>query len=74
MMNSERLQAYLAGLGEVLGGPDAAIRSLGGTIQREALVMTVNDLFFILAAFIVAILPLVLLLRPLPKGQKVSLH
>ena len=37
------------------------------TIAREALVMTYNDMFWLLAVGIVLVSPLVLLLRPLPK-------
>lgn len=70
--NSVSVQDYLAGLGQALGDPASAIRAVGGQIQREALVMTFNDLFWILAVGITIITPLVLFLRPLPKGVSVA--
>ncbi|MFB9051094.1 DHA2 family efflux MFS transporter permease subunit [Sphingobium indicum] len=72
--NSGQVQDYIGGLAHSLGGQDAALRSLSGTIQREALVMTYNDIFTMLAVGIIAVLPLVLFLRPLPKGQAVAMH
>jgi MFS transporter, DHA2 family, multidrug resistance protein len=53
------------------GGPDgmaAALRSLDGMILRDALVMAFNDDFMALTLGILLVSPLVLLLRPLPKG------
>ena len=47
---------------------------IGNTIQQQALVMTYNDLFFILCVGIVMVMPLVLFLRPLPKGGPVAMH
>ncbi len=73
--NSDRVQEHVTGLTQALGSAEAAMRSLSGTIQREALVMTYNDLFWILAMTILAVMPLVLFLRPLPKGGKpVAMH
>lgn len=72
--NSERVQDYIGGLSHSLGGQEAALRTLAGTIQREALVMTYNDIFMMLAVGILAVLPLVLFLRPLPHGQAVAMH
>ncbi len=72
--NSVGVQDYLAALGQTLGDPAAAISAVGGQIQREALVMTFNDLFWILAVGITLITPLVLFLRPLPKGVSVAAH
>ena len=53
------------------GGPEgmsAALRSLDGMILRDALVMAFNDDFMALTIGILIVSPLVLLLRPLPKG------
>ena len=53
------------------GGPDglaAAMRSLDGMVLRDALVMAFNDDFMALTVGILLVAPLVLLLRPLPKG------
>ncbi|MEZ0497212.1 DHA2 family efflux MFS transporter permease subunit [Sphingomonas sp. IW22] len=72
--NSEAVQGYLAGMAQTLGTAEAAIRTLGNTIQREALVMTYNDIFVVLSVVIIASLPLVLFLRPLPQGQMAAMH
>ncbi|HZU65629.1 MAG TPA: MFS transporter, partial [Novosphingobium sp.] len=73
--NSDRVQDYLAALAQNAGGNQAAaIRQLGGTIAREALVMTYNDIFWLLAMGILFVSPLVLLLRPLPKGPIAAAH
>jgi len=72
--NSVGLQDYLNGLGHLIGGSDAALRTLGNLIQREALVMTFNDIFFLLFSGILIVLPLVFLLRPLPTGQAIAMH
>lgn len=53
------------------GGPDgmsAALRSLDGIVMRDALVMAFNDDFLALTIGIAIVAPLVLFLRPLPKG------
>ncbi|MBO9601152.1 MAG: DHA2 family efflux MFS transporter permease subunit [Novosphingobium sp.] len=65
--NSVTVQDHVAAMAQSLGGTDAALRSISGTIAREALVMTYNDMFWLLAVGIVLVSPLVLLLRPLPK-------
>jgi DHA2 family multidrug resistance protein len=54
---------------------DGAIRSIDSTVLREAMVMSFSDEFTALAVAIVIVVPLVLLLRPLPKGpQKMAMH
>lgn len=50
-------------------GLAAAYRTLDGMITRDALVMAFNDEFFLLTLGVLAVVPLVLLLKPLPKGQ-----
>jgi DHA2 family multidrug resistance protein len=50
------------------------LQSLGGTIQREALVMTYNDLFWLLSVGICCVVPLTLFLRPLPQGKVAAMH
>ncbi|MBA4353261.1 MAG: EmrB/QacA family drug resistance transporter [Novosphingobium sp.] len=53
------------------GGPEgmaAALRSFDGMVMRDALVMAFNDDFLALTIGIAIVAPLVLLLRPLPKG------
>lgn len=72
--NSVRLQDYVAALTQGLGSRDAAMRTLSGQIGEQALVMTYGDLFWALAVGILCVLPLVLFLRPLPKGQMAIMH
>lgn len=67
--NSDQVQSYVTSLANTLGSQDAAMRTLGSTIQQQALVMTFNDIFWILGVFILCVMPLVLFLRPLPKGR-----
>jgi len=66
--NSVDVQTYMAGQAQALGGTDTALRALDGTIQMQALTMTYADLFWLLSMGILVTLPLVLFLRPLPKG------
>ncbi len=66
--NSVAVQDYMAQMGQALGSTDAALRSLAGTISRDALVMTYNDMFWLLFVGIVCVSPLVFLLKPLPKN------
>ena len=64
-----------APFGEVLFEPLAThVERFGGTIQREALVMTYNDLFWLLSVGICCVVPLVLFLRPLPQGKMAAMH
>ncbi len=68
--NGVDVQAYMADQAQALGGQAAAYRSLGNSIQAQALTMTYIDLFWILSVGIVAVIPLIFFLRPLPKGAK----
>lgn len=72
--NDPRLQDYLAGMARTFGQMDAALQSLAGTIQQQAFIMTYNDIFLAMALATMATLPLVLFLRPLPKGQSMAMH
>ncbi|SEM71251.1 MFS transporter, DHA2 family, multidrug resistance protein [Sphingomonas gellani] len=65
--NSQRVQDYVAGLGAGTGGDAAALRLIGRQVQGQALVMTFNDIFWIMGMGTMLVLPLVLFLRPLPK-------
>ncbi|MDE2410399.1 MAG: multidrug efflux MFS transporter, partial [Sphingomonadales bacterium] len=54
------------------GGPEGmavALHQIDLGVIRDALVMAFNDEFMALAVAITAVVPLVLLLKPLPKGQ-----
>jgi DHA2 family multidrug resistance protein len=70
--NAIPVQDYMARQTLALGSQDSAFRSLAGTIQVQALTMTYSDLFWILTAGIIIVTPLVLFLRPLPKGAPVA--
>ncbi|HWU02977.1 MAG TPA: MDR family MFS transporter [Novosphingobium sp.] len=50
-----------------LGGLHAAAPQLEAQVQVQALVMTYNDIFWIMGLGTLAVLPLVLFLRPFPK-------
>ncbi|MBN2972191.1 multidrug efflux MFS transporter [Roseomonas aeriglobus] len=66
--NSADVQAYVGGLGAAVGDQAAGLRLLSQQIQLQALTMTYNDIFWIMGVGTLAVLPLVLFLRPLPKG------
>ncbi|HVM23016.1 MAG TPA: DHA2 family efflux MFS transporter permease subunit [Sphingomicrobium sp.] len=72
--NSPAVQEYLTGLQMGLGSAEAAFRTLAGTIQQQAFVMTYNDIFYGMTVIIALSIPLVLFLRPLPKGMALSMH
>nr|WP_245978765.1 MDR family MFS transporter [Aurantiacibacter xanthus] len=64
--NAVAVQDYVANAARTFGSEAAALRSIAGQIQREALVMTYNDMFWLLFVGILAVVPLALMLRPLP--------
>ncbi|WP_394652836.1 MDR family MFS transporter [uncultured Sphingomonas sp.] len=66
--NSVDVQGYVGALGAAVGDQTAGLRLLSGQIQLQALTMTYNDIFWIMGVGTLAVLPLVLFLRPLPKG------
>jgi DHA2 family multidrug resistance protein len=65
--NSLAVQSYVKSVGSAIGSPDAGIPLIGQQIQAQALVMTYNDIFFVMALVTAAVIPLVLFLHPLPK-------
>jgi len=72
--NRGSVQEYLASQAHALGGMPQALRTLGGTIQLQALTMTYVDLFWILSVGIGCVIPLVLFLRPLNTSAPVAGH
>lgn len=70
--NGDALQNWVAQQAALYGGGDdgiaIAMRTLDGMVSRDALVMAFNDEFMALTIAIMTVTPLVLLLRPLPKG------
>jgi DHA2 family multidrug resistance protein len=70
--NSPDVQGYVTGLGQSIGNPDAGIHLLGQQIQGQALVMTYNDIFFVMSMVTICVIPLVLFLRPLPRNASLG--
>jgi len=73
--NAPRAQDYLQGLAAQLGAGDAAtglqraIGTLGREVERQAMVMAYSDMFWVFGIILLGTIPLVLFLKPLPKGQ-----
>ncbi len=71
--NDPAAQGWLSSLAEQFGGGaeglTAAYRMIDATITREALVMAFNDEFWLMTVGTLLVIPLVLFLKPLPKGQ-----
>jgi DHA2 family multidrug resistance protein len=65
--NAPQVQAYVGGLAQQVGDQEAGLRLLSQQIQAQALAMTFNDIFWIMGVGTLAVLPLVLFLKPLPK-------
>lgn len=66
---ADQVGGMAAGLG---GGPEgmaAALRMLDLQILRDAMVMAFNDNFIALMVCTLAVMPLILFLKPLPKGS-----
>jgi MFS transporter, DHA2 family, multidrug resistance protein len=76
--NSPQAQDYMHTISAQLGGgSDAQLQAAGRlaqVVQQQALVMTYNDLFWIFGVIVVCTLPLVFLLKPLPKGGPIAMH
>jgi DHA2 family multidrug resistance protein len=70
--NSPDVQGYVTGLGQSIGNTDAGIHLLGQQIQGQALVMTYNDIFFVMSMVTICVIPLVLFLRPLPRNASLG--
>jgi DHA2 family multidrug resistance protein len=74
--NSPRGQDYLHALNSGLGGGDPVVGSLRGMdvfvqqVQKQATVMAYSDLFWVFGLILIVSIPLVLLLRPVPQGDR----
>lgn len=69
--NSPLAQDALQGMAMQPAGGDAAMQAVGRfalLVQQQALVITYNDLFWIFMVIVLCSFPLIVLLRPLPKG------
>jgi DHA2 family multidrug resistance protein len=64
--NSQSVQTYVGQLAQTAGNQAGGLRLLAQQIQAEALVMTYNDIFWIMGVGTFLALPLVLFLKPLP--------
>lgn len=71
--NDPAVQSWVQSLSMQFGGGTdglaAAYRMINSSVTRDALVMAFNDEFVILTIGIALVIPLVLFLKPLPKGQ-----
>ena len=69
--NGTDVQSWVASQTQGPGNDAAlgALQSIDGLVRQQALVMSFNDEFVALAIAIAIVLPLVFLLRPLPKGH-----
>ena len=72
--NSVSLRSYLEGLARNMGGMEEAMAVLSRTIQREAFIMTYNDVFLVMGILTLSTVPLALFLKPLPKNVSLSMH
>ncbi|MFS0773993.1 MDR family MFS transporter [Sphingomonas sp. 1P08PE] len=65
--NSPAVQDYVGAIGRTVADRAAGLRLVSQQIQAQALTMTYNDIFWIMGVGTLAVLPLVLFLKPLPK-------
>ncbi|KRB85373.1 disulfide bond formation protein DsbA [Sphingomonas sp. Root710] len=66
--NAVAVQDYVGNYSAAMGGASGAINDISRQIAAQALVMTFNDIFWIMAVGTMIALPLVFFLRPLPQG------
>jgi len=72
--NDPGVQAYVSAQSTGAGGEAGALVQLTQQIQQQALVMTYNDVFWVVGVGIIAVLPLIFLLRPIRRGQSLAMH
>lgn len=72
--NSIAVQDRIAQSGTDAHSTQVAIVNIFQTISRQASVMAFNDMFYFFTIALFAIIPLVLILKPLPKAQATALH
>ncbi len=73
--NSVAVQDYVASWAQRLGDAHAALRAVSQQVQTQALVMTYNDIFWVMGVATGLLLPLVMFLRPLPTdAQRAAMH
>jgi DHA2 family multidrug resistance protein len=68
----DQIAAQAAGLagpgGDLAYGRMQALRALSTTIHQQAMVITYSECFWVLGVALLAMMPLILLLRPPPRG------
>jgi DHA2 family multidrug resistance protein len=73
-----QLQAWTEHLQQLGADPQLASQQAlalsAQLLQQQALVMTYNDLFWIFGVIVLATLPLIVFLKPLPKGAPLAMH
>jgi len=73
--NSPIVQDHVTRMGDMLGNPHAAIPAIEGAINLQALAMAYGDVFWLMALISLAVSPLALLLKPLPRlGRMAPSH
>lgn len=70
--NAVAVQDHLSQLATQYG--EGAMRLLSSMIHHQALTMTYIDLFWVMTGLNILVMPLLFLLRPLPKELAVSMH
>lgn len=70
--NGLMVQEWLAGMTRITGSRVGALEMVSSQVQQQALTMTYNDLFWLLGVGSACVLPLVLFLKPLPKGAALA--
>ncbi|MFK3781707.1 MDR family MFS transporter [Agrobacterium sp. NPDC089420] len=72
--NSIEMQDRLRPAGTDILAIQSTIGSLYQTMIRQATVMAFNDMFYFFSVALVLIIPLVLILKPIPKNLPVAVH
>ncbi|MGR9459388.1 DHA2 family efflux MFS transporter permease subunit (plasmid) [Rhizobium leguminosarum] len=72
--NSVVMQDRIREAGTDPAGAQQVIGSLFQTITRQATVMAFNDMFYFYFISLLVVIPMVLILKPIPKGSSVAMH
>ncbi|WP_349963123.1 DHA2 family efflux MFS transporter permease subunit [Rhizobium sp. ZPR3] len=72
--NSITMQDRLRAAGTDPAGAQQVIGNLFQTIIRQATVMAFNDMFYFYFVSLILVIPLVSILKPIPKGPAVAMH
>ncbi|MGY5775239.1 DHA2 family efflux MFS transporter permease subunit [Rhizobium sp. LEGMi135b] len=72
--NSITMQDRIRTAGTDPAGAQQVIGNLFQTIARQATVMAFNDMFYFYFVSLLVVIPLVLILKPIPKGPPAAIH